>query len=126
MGVKKNSQSRKIDRKFWSRKFRKITDKETAFVVLGASRYSKITQNNHFTTLTIVKCFLDNESITTNILLLKKNFQKKNFQKKISKIRFSFKNVVLSGLLVQNRPKIRPKIGHISFFEKNMKKFSKF
>ena len=55
-------------------------------MVLGASRYSKITQNNHFTTLTIVKCFLDNESITTNILLLKKNFQKnfqkKNFQKK--------------------------------------------
>ena len=92
MGVKKKFSKSKNRSKIWSRKFRKITDKETAFVVLGASRYSKITQNNHFTTLTIVKCFLDNESITTNILLLKKNFQKKkNFEKKISE---TFKNSI--------------------------------
>lgn len=41
------------------------------------------TQNNHFTTSFIVKCFLDNESITTNILLLKK------FSKKFPKISYT-------------------------------------
>ena len=40
-GSQKKFSKSKNRSKIWSRKFRKITDKETFFVVLGASRYSK-------------------------------------------------------------------------------------